>query len=251
MNYFEKNDDVWSNTSAKKEDIFKTRQIRYTKSRTEKNSFQPIGEDNNKEKLSSIKKAASFLRELPSRADKKKYYVSSAIALVSIIGILLLIITVFAPWMENNKKATVQKEAEKTHTVIADELIFDDSEDKRNEKKEELIKLFNKSADNPEAQYEYAMALLKIYEDDKAVESITYLSEQFLNNEKLSFPTNYLFLSALRNSYLLLGEYDKYVFATEEIIAMPDSDEAVEGDTRTFTEVKEILKNELEKPGEF
>lgn len=251
MSYIEDNE---SNNNeldpfSEQEERFETRQIRYTKAHTKKRKTElakkEAEEKEEQEKNASSKKSLSFLRELPSRADKRKYYTTAVIVFASIVGVFLLILVVIIPWRDKEEKAIEQLEAIDESNEIIDSITDEETEEELNEKTERLKNLFEKTYNNPDAQYEYATALLDIYELNRDIKSIDALAEEFLNNKKIAFPTDAYFLMRLQAVYLSLSEDDKYVKTIEKLLAMPD-DEDYDFNAESFTSYKQKLRERLE-----
>lgn len=208
---------------------------------TSKPASAPIVHE--KKKVSFFSRIKTFFEELPNRADRYRIYRMAVIIFASVVALSLLFAFTVAPWLDNQKQESEETKATDYSNEIVDLL----EKDELNESKiYELEQKFTESKNNPEAQYEYAITLLDVYKANNDLNSIESIADQFLENPKLTFPTNARFLIKLQFIYYLMDEYDKYFETNEIILALPD-DETYDFNSGTFTHYKNTLKKQLEE----
>jgi len=216
---------------------------------TSKPASAPIVHE--KKKVSFLSRIITFFEELPNRADRYRIYRMAVMVFALIVGLFLVVFFIIAPLIREQSKNAEIEVATKLNNDVSDFLITNQKdpvglEEEKNAKIVELKNLYDKSVNNPEAQYEYAIALLRIYEADGDIASIELLTEQFMSNENLAFPTNAYFLIALKGTYFSQDNYAKYKETIEKLLQLPD-DNQYNFNSATFTEEKEVLKSELER----
>lgn len=232
---------------SEKEDAFDTKKIRRSKaSQLKRRSAKPpkvITDSKKSSRPSLLSRLKSFFKELPNRADRYRFYRTAVIIFASVVAISLLLALIVVPWIDNHKQEIEEIKATDYSNEIVDLL---DKGELNESKIYELEQKFTESKNNPEVQYEYAITLLDVYKANNDLNSIESIADQFLENPKLTFPTNARFLIKLQFVYYLMDEYDKYFETNEIILALPD-DETYDFNSGTFTHYKSTLRQQLEE----